>query len=79
VPQAPQRTQALPPSRPGNASKAAKPSPVAVVVPRLEPDPRFVNLRDTASAVKLLGRNEKLDKWESMRLIDKMIEDGWAS
>ena len=74
----PQRTQALPPSRPGNAPKAPKPTPVAVVSQKREPDPRFLNLRDTASAMKLLGRNEKLDKWESMKLIDKMLEDGWA-
>lgn len=78
APVAPQRMQALPPSRPGNASKAPKPAPVAAVSQKLEPDPRFANVRTLEAAMKLLGRGEKLDAWEAMKINDRMIEDGWA-
>jgi hypothetical protein len=78
TPVVPQRTQALPPPRPGNVSKAAKPTPVAVVSRKPEPDPRFAQVRTLEDAMKLLGRGEKLDKWEAMRINDRMIEDGWA-
>lgn len=78
VPEAPQRTQALPPSRPGNAPKAPKPTPVAGVSQKREPDPRFLQVRTLEAAMKLLGRGEKLDKWEAMKINDRMVEDGWA-
>ena len=60
TPSLPQRTQALPPSRPGAAPRVSKPAPVAVVSAKLEPDPRFVNVRTLEAAMKLLGRGEKL-------------------